>query len=137
MSERAVRLMPRFRIPPQLVVIILVLGLAGAMAIEPTRQLLAQRSRIAEMTSELRELNKSNRLLKRKMVRLQDPDYIEQQAREEIGLVRPGETSYIVVPPSKKGPGRHHRREAKPAAKPQVLEPSNLVIRMLHFLGID
>ena len=124
----------RLRVAPQLLVIALVLALAGAMAIEPTRQLLAQRSRIAQMTRDVRHMEHSNRALAKRVERLKDPDYLEQQAREQLGLARPGETTYVVVAPNKP---RHHKRRAlaRRSRDRAPVEPSFLE-RMFHFLGV-
>ncbi|MDQ4095078.1 MAG: septum formation initiator family protein [Actinomycetota bacterium] len=125
----------RLGLAPQVAIVMLVVGLAGAMAIEPTRQLLEQRSRIAGMTDELREIRQSNRLLENRVERLQDPDYLEQQARSQSGLVRPGETSVIVMPPAKDDPTKVSERDASPPAAERV-EERGLVDAMLDFLGL-
>jgi cell division protein FtsB len=118
---------------PQVVAVLLVLGLAGAMAIQPTRQLFAQRERIAEMSEQLRETRLANERLARYVRRLKDPDYLEQQARAQLGLVRPGETSFVVMPPSRKEsrPKRHARRLPGRAA----LEEPGFLERLLELVG--
>ena len=95
--------LPRFRFPtfglgPQVVAVVLVVGLVGAMAIQPTRQLVEQRARISGMADDLTKLEHTNLQLEREISRLNDPDFIEQRARE-VGLVREGEISLMVVPP--------------------------------------
>jgi hypothetical protein len=67
--------------------IVLVLGLVGAMAIQPTRQLLEQRARIEGMAGDLSRIQALNHKLEARIARLQDPDYIEQEARDKVGLV--------------------------------------------------
>ncbi len=116
---------------PQLVVLALVLGLAGAMAIQPTRQLLAQRARIEQMTADLRRTERANERLEAYITRLNDPDYIEQQARAELGLVRPGETVYVVMPPER-------RRRAGRAHEPRRAgrEERSYLERVLDFIGL-
>lgn len=124
----------RMGIAPQAIVLVLVLGLAAAMAIQPTRQLLAQRERIAGMKEELRGMQGSNHKLETRIARLTDPDYLEQRAREQIGLVRPGETTYLVMPPSKKA---NKTKPKRPAHKPvRVPPPDGFVERVLDFIGI-
>lgn len=115
---RKIRL-PKLGIWPQVVVLVLVLGLVGAMAIEPTRQLLDQRDRIAAATSDLQRLERSNARLEDQIRRLNDPDYIEQQARQ-VGLVRPGEIPFVVMPPSRDpAKERAERRRAAPRPEPE------------------
>ena len=101
------------RIGPRGIAAILLVALVGAMAIEPTRQLLRQRDRISGMTAELRSLHGSNRALEERIARLNNPDYIEQRARETTGLVRPGETAVVVMPPSRQAQADADARAAK------------------------
>jgi cell division protein FtsB len=127
----------RFRLPslgvgPQVVALLLVLGLLGAMAIEPTRQLIEQRRRIAGMTSDLEQIQRSNRRLDARIGRLRNPDFLEQRARD-LGLVRPGETAYVVMPPSR-SKARAERAE-KPAPAPVRKEPG-FISGFLSFIGL-
>ncbi len=125
------------RIPfvgPGLVVTLLVLGLLAAMAIEPTVELMQQQDRIERMTSELREIEATNDRLERRIQRLDDPDFLEQKAREQIGLVRPGETAFLVVPPGR-DPAKERRKERE-APPPPPPEPG-FVERLLQFVGLS
>lgn len=124
----------RVGLAPQVVIVMLVVGLAGVMAIEPTRQLLEQRGRISGMSDELHSIKSSSQRLENRVARLQDPDYLEQQARSQSGLVRPGETSVIVMPPAQKDGAKPH--EKAPAASPETAEGRGLVESMLAFLGL-
>jgi cell division protein FtsB len=124
----------RLGLAPQVAVVVLVVGLASVMAIEPTRQLLEQRSRIAGMSEDLRTIRRANEQLESRVARLQDPDYLEQEAREG-GLVRPGETSVIVMPPpeSEEDPARDKERAVtnKPMDEPTFVES------LQAFLGLN
>jgi cell division protein FtsB len=127
----------RFGIAPQAVVLILVLGLVGAMAIEPTRRLLDQRRRIETMAGDVNRIETLNERLAARIRRLQDPDYIEQEARAIAGLVYPGETTYVVMPLSRKerrerAEAAQRRTDPEPAPAP---EPG-LVEGFLDFVGI-
>ncbi len=102
---------------PQVIVGCLVAGLICAMAIQPTRQLLAQKARIEQVKDDLHDLKVSNTRLAQHVARLQDPDYIEQRAREQMGLVKPGETTYIVMPPAKSRRGAAHKPAPKTSSK--------------------
>lgn len=121
-----------FGIGTQLVAVVLVVGLAGAMAIQPTRQLIEQRRRISEMTEDLSRIEHANARLAAAAARLQDPYFLEQQAREQIGLVRPGETTYVVMPPSRRARGRPGARP-----RPGPVEPSrpHYLERLIAFIG--
>ncbi|MGH2730622.1 MAG: FtsB family cell division protein [Actinomycetota bacterium] len=118
LALRRIRL-PKLGIWPQIVVLVLVLGLVGAMAIEPTRQLFDQRDRIASATTDLQRLERSNVRLEDQIRRLNDPDFIEQQARQ-VGLVRPGEIPFVVMPPSRDPDQvRARKKQAAPAPEPE------------------
>jgi cell division protein FtsB len=126
--------MPRSGWAP-IVAVLLILGLIAAIAVEPARQLLAQRDRINGMSSELEELTATNQALEDRIDRLQDPDYLEQQARE-VGLVRPGETAYVVMPPGRKARlAKQRKRRAKTPPSPPP-EPT-FVDQLLTFMGLD
>lgn len=132
MSEGRRRRLPF--VGPGLVVFLLVLGLLAAMAIEPTVELMQQNERIARMKGELQAIESTNERLERRIERLDDPDFLEQKAREQIGLVRPDETTYLVVPP-----GRERRRERpkeREVAPPPPPEPG-VVDRFLEFVGLS
>lgn len=131
-KSKKIRL-PSLGMGPQVVALLLVLGLLGAMAIEPTRQLIEQRERIAGMSEELRDIQRSNRRLDGRIQRLNDPDFLEQRARD-IGLVRPGETAYVVMPPSRSAaPGAS---KAKKERAPEPVEEPTFVGGFLDFVGL-
>jgi cell division protein FtsB len=133
----AVRRLPRFGPTPQVVALVLVLGLVSAMAIQPTRQLLEQRRRIEGMAAELGELRDLNRSLEDRIARLQDPDFIEQLAREHSGLVRPGENPYVVLPRSRKAQRRtEERARRRTPVNPKPVEEPSLVEGFLDFVGV-
>lgn len=123
---------PRF-VGPGLVVFLLVLGLLAAMAIEPTLELMQQNERIARMKSELRSIAQTNEKLERRIGRLDDPDFLEQKAREQIGLVRPDETTYLVVPPGRERPAKKKVEEVAPPPPP---EPG-FIDGLLEFVGLS
>jgi cell division protein FtsB len=81
---------------PALVVLVLV-GILF-VAVLPTRTLLQQRRDTKAATAELQELRERNEALEERARRLRDPREIEQLAREQYGLVRPGEEPYVVLP---------------------------------------
>jgi cell division protein FtsB len=121
-----------FGLGPQIVAVLLLLGLAGAMAIQPTRALLEQRDRIAQMTAQLQQVRAENRRLAAYLERLKSPDYIEQEARAQLGLVRPGEKTFVVLAPNRKA-GRDGGARNDPTGTPE--EPGFLD-RLLRFVGV-
>jgi cell division protein FtsB len=127
--------MPKLGLGPQIVVFLLILGLLGAMAIEPTRKLMDQRTRIDQATAELEQVNRSNQRLQARIERLQDPDYVDQLARSQAGLVKPGEIAFVVMPPGRpvQSEKKASTREPKTAPPP---EPT-FVESLLHFIGLS
>jgi cell division protein FtsB len=121
--------LPRLAAGAQVVIVILVIGLFGALAIEPTRQLIEQRERISGMSTDLDRLERSNERLEARIERLKDPDYLEQRAREQVGLIRPGETTYVVMPP------RRSADAAKKGAAEKVAAPERPVSFLEGFLA--
>ncbi|MDQ4148841.1 MAG: septum formation initiator family protein [Actinomycetota bacterium] len=81
------------------VIALVTLGLA-LTGLAPARQALQQRELIRQEQAKLEALEKRNEELRSRLARLEDPAYREKLAREQLGVVRPGETSYVIVPPS-------------------------------------
>jgi len=136
-KKRGPRRWPKLGFGPQVVIVCLVIGLIGAMAIQPTRALLEQRSRIEGMTGDLRRIETLNAKLEDRIERLQDPDFIEQEAREKVGLMREGESTFLVVPPTRKQQRRQERKE--PALKEDEPAPPpepGLIEGFLDFVGL-
>lgn len=118
---------------PQVVAVMLILGLLGAMAIGPARLLVAQRERVDGMERDLAEIQQVNSKLRHRIERLQDPDFVEQQAREQAGLVKPGEVAYRVLPPSEDR-AENKRRERQRTREEPVEEPG-VMESFLRFIG--
>jgi cell division protein FtsB len=78
-----------------LLVFLLAVMLVGLV---PFRQILNQRDAVAGAEDRLQALIEANGELDDEIVALETPVEIERRAREDFGLVRPGEIAYIVVP---------------------------------------
>ena len=135
MSQQAAR---RFRLPslrrgPQVIAGLLLIGVLVAMATKPLMQLSAQKERLEQYSGDLAKLEGENAAIEERIERLQDPDFIEQRAREQAGLVRPGEIPYVVMPPSKDKPAA----KSQPANETETPAPEdkNIVERFLEFAG--
>ncbi|MEU5424399.1 septum formation initiator family protein [Streptomyces olivoreticuli] len=63
----------------------------------PMRQWVTQRSDIADQRHRTEQARKQVQRLLDEKARLEDPAYVEQQAREHLHYLRPGETGYSVV----------------------------------------
>ncbi len=64
----------------------------------PTSTYLRQRSQLSRATERLVRLQQETRRLERESEKLQGDAEVERLAREQYGLVRPGETPYVLVP---------------------------------------
>jgi cell division protein FtsB len=81
----------------------------------PARTLLAQRQQTEEQRKTLALLQEQSRKLEEESRRLQDAAEVERMAREQYGLVYPGERPYVVVPPPTTAP---------PAPAPSTTAPA-------------
>ena len=65
----------------------------------PFRQLIDQRGAVEESREQLAALGDENRKLEEDITALGTDAEIERVARDQYGLVRPGETGYVIVSP--------------------------------------
>ena len=103
------------------------LGLAvllGAMAIGPVKSYTAATDRVRQLDQRRAELEARVDRLEARRLELANPDEIELLAREQLGMIRPGEIPYVVVAPSSGGassqapspsPGQSHVGDATAA----------------------
>jgi cell division protein FtsB len=78
----------------------------------PFKQILNQRDAVSDAEERFGALVSANDRLETEIQALETPVEIERRAREDFGLVRPGEIAYIVVPV-----------EPEADAEPVVAEP--------------
>ena len=76
-----------------LLIVALAITLAGVF---PFRQIIAQDRQVATSQAILEALLEENARLEQEAADLQTPAEIERLAREDLGLVRPGETGFAV-----------------------------------------
>jgi hypothetical protein len=80
-----------------LVFVGLVAGVLGGVF--PFRQMFAHHRQVDAAEQQLADLQAANAELEGEIAKLQSPVEIERIAREQFGLVRPGETGYVVEVP--------------------------------------
>lgn len=78
-----------------LIAVVVVGGLAGVF---PFRQILASDRSVELAELKLEALREENRRLEHQASALQTAEEVERLAREEFGLVRPGEIGYVAIP---------------------------------------
>jgi cell division protein FtsL len=99
------------------ILLFLVLFVLAATAVYPLRQYVAQQGRIERLQAKQAALDAANAQLQRERARLNDPAYIEQLAKRDFHMVRPGEQPWLLTgtPPAE--------RATAPAAKPEPKAP--------------
>lgn len=80
-----------------LIALLCLLTLASLMISGPLHHYLDGRERLELLDRKRAVLTAEVERLERRAADLEDPVYIEQLAREQLGLVRPGEIPYLVV----------------------------------------
>lgn len=103
---------------PYLAVLAVLLVTATIMLSGPLQHYLDGRERVDHLEEKLAVLTAENERLEARRADLQDPDTIELLAREELGLVRPGEVAYAVVPPDVDRPRIAPPRDPQPSDRP-------------------
>jgi cell division protein FtsB len=64
----------------------------------PTSTYVRQRSQLSKASERLERLERETERLQEESERLQGDAEVERLAREQYGLVRPGESPYVLVP---------------------------------------
>jgi cell division protein FtsB len=119
---------PRHRKFP-LVAVMLLTALAITLAgIFPFRQMIAQQRQVDQTQARLETLLEDNQNLEETVAALNAAPGIERLAREQYGLVRPGETGYTVETPAQPAPA-----EAAPVVE-EVIDDRSLLERFWDFL---
>ena len=88
---------PRARITARGAVLLAIVMLLAIALVYPARLYLQQRSQIGDLEKQTQSLIVENQKLTGKVQKLNDPVYLERLARECLGMVKPGETAFVVV----------------------------------------
>lgn len=87
----------RPRVTGRAVVLVLVLAVLAVSYASSLRAYLQQRDQIRSLKADIARSERSIEQLEVEKRRWQDPAFVEQQARERLGYVGPGERAYIVL----------------------------------------
>ncbi len=93
--------------PPRRVAWALGLVAAGLFLVSSAQaalRLYHLKRQVAELEHQRRALLEENRRLREEIRRLYEPAYVERLAREQLGLVRPGEIAVVLIPEPTLGP---------------------------------
>ncbi len=86
------------RVTPRAGILLFVCVIALTFAVAPLRAYMVQRNQLANLSGQMQTLDGQNADLSRQASRLQDQTYLQQLARECLGMVRPGEIAFVTVP---------------------------------------
>jgi cell division protein FtsB len=93
----------RARLTPRGALLALItVGLLLYMVV-PIRTYLQQRDRLDQLERQTQVLRQQNATLQKEVDRFSDPAYLEQIARACLGMVKPGEISFVAVPRGQHG----------------------------------
>lgn len=109
---------------PFILAFVVLAAVAGLMLAGPVSRHLDSRDRVEGLEQRRDALHAEIDRLEGRVDDLEDPGHIELLAREQLGLVRPGEVPYVVVVPEQDRP------QLTPAAPPQP-EPRPWYRRLL------
>lgn len=86
------------RIRPRALGLLLAVLLVAFAATVPARLWLEQRQQLADLRAQTLATQSENADLQAQVQRLRDPAYLDQLARACLGMVRRGETAFVVIP---------------------------------------
>lgn len=89
---------------PMVVVLLVVIALGATMLAGPTQRYLDSGARVDVLQAKAEALEHENAQLRQRKEDLTDDEYVELLAREQQGLIRPGEVPYTLVPPEVERP---------------------------------
>jgi cell division protein FtsB len=79
------------------VLLTLVIGVL-ALSVAPARMYFDQRAELARYERQAAALERTNQALAARAEKLRDHAFLERLARQCLGMVKPGETAFVVVP---------------------------------------
>jgi cell division protein FtsB len=88
----------RVRLSARGILLLVVMGLILLAAVAPARNLIRQRAQLAQLREQTARLEQQNDALQARVDQLDDPTYLEQLARQCLGMVNPGEVAFVTVP---------------------------------------
>jgi cell division protein FtsL len=78
-----------------LLIVVMLLLLA---AVAPVRNLMEQRSELVQLQRQTANLQAKDAALQARVNQLSDPSYIQQLARQCLGMVMPGQIAFVTIP---------------------------------------
>ena len=78
-----------------MLVVVMLLLLA---AVAPVRNLMDQRAQLVQLQRQTATLQAKDAVLQARVNQLSDPTYIQQLARQCLGMVMPGQIAFVTIP---------------------------------------
>lgn len=97
---------------------VLLVGAAMVTNVIPFRQIVEQRTQVADAEARLAELTTENDLLADQVEALNTPAEVERLAREKLGYVNRGETAFVILEPESEGPAPSSAGDSSAAVEP-------------------
>lgn len=114
-------------LPHFIFAVVVALTLVFATAL-PLKRMMTERNRESELRHQVEQTRAESARLQSEIENLTDPAVVEQQARERLGLVRPGETPLVGVdgglPDPAAGPAPKKPKPTPAAAPSAVPKPT-------------
>lgn len=92
------------RVSRRAAILLVLVCVVLAFAVAPFRAYLEEREQLQALERQAQTLQQQNTVLGRQIARLHDPTYLEYLARACLGMVKPGETEFVIVPGDGKPP---------------------------------
>ena len=89
---------PSTRLNARAVALLLIALAVMLLAIAPLRGYMDERGQLTDLQNQASVLERQNRTLQTRIDQLSDATFLERIARECLGMVKPGETAFVVVP---------------------------------------
>ena len=86
------------RLNARAVALLLIALAVVLLAIAPLRGYLDERGELSDLTKQATTLEQQNQAMQHRIDQLSDATFLERIARECMGMVKPGETAFVVVP---------------------------------------
>jgi cell division protein DivIC len=106
----------RRQIKARNLVLVCMLAALFLWSIYPLKQRSQRERENRSLQSEINGLKAKNAALQDEVTRLKSDDYVEQLARRDLGLVKPGETSLLVVPTKEDGTSQEESQDKQKKA---------------------
>lgn len=107
---------------PLILALLVVIALGATMMAAPAQRYLDSNQRVDHLRTKAAALEVENEQLRQRREDLTDEEYVELLAREQQGLVRPGEVPYTLVPPEVDRPRISAPREVREPPEPAWYE---------------